>query len=67
MKNIVQVMNSPLSQNNIDTLLFDAIINDVETKMRIGIKAVEESVKDESKQRRMNAPLTTEERALLSI
>jgi hypothetical protein len=59
MKNTAHLKSARLS-------LIDFIINDPETKMRVGIKEVEERVKDENKNRKINAPLTTEERILLS-
>lgn len=46
--------------------LADMIINDPESKMRVAIKAIEELVKAESKFRRINAPLTTEEKVLFN-
>ncbi len=46
--------------------LIKYLLNDPETKMRIGIKEVEERVKNETKNRKINAPLTIEEKILFS-
>ena len=54
-----------VSQRN-NSVLADVIINDPESKMRIRIKEIDEIVKKESRKRRLNAPLTTEEKALLN-
>jgi hypothetical protein len=64
MKNLSS--NSYSSQNQSSNFLIDFIANDPETKMRIGIKESEEKVKNESKNRKLNAPLSTEEKILLS-
>lgn len=57
-------MNTEKNQKN--AILEDIIINDPETKMRIGIKRAEEIVKRENVRRRENAPLSTEEKAFLN-
>ena len=48
-------------------IIMDCIINNPESKMRIGIKEVDEFVSKETKNRILNAPLSAEEKAFLSI
>jgi hypothetical protein len=67
--------NVLLNGNNISTtireqnkkILVEVIINDPESKMRVGIKTIDEIVRRESKKHRLNAPLTTEEKILLNL
>lgn len=47
--------------------LIDSIINSPESKMRMEIKEIEEFVSCETQKRRLNAPLTIEEKAFLSL
>ncbi|RXF67963.1 hypothetical protein [Arcticibacter tournemirensis] len=65
MKNAVDKHNSPSTQNK-GNFWINYILNDPETKMRIGIKESEEKFKDEARCSKLNAPLTTEEKVLLS-
>lgn len=49
----------------VNSTLVEIVLNDPESKMRVGIKETEEMVKDETKKRNLNAPTTTEERIFL--
>jgi hypothetical protein len=61
-------LNNPCSQSQKQpsNYLIDFIMNDPETQMRIGIKESEEKVKNDTKYRKLTAPLSTEEKILLS-
>lgn len=50
-----------------NAILRDLILGDHETKVRVGIKEVEERVEKETKFRKIHAPLSKEEKALLSL
>jgi hypothetical protein len=43
----------------------DLILNDPDLKRRMDIKRLEEMASNESKSRKINAPLSTEEKAIL--
>lgn len=60
-------MENLTATKNENNTLRDLIINDSETKIRVGIKEVEERVKNETKFRKINAPLTSEEKILMSL
>jgi hypothetical protein len=65
MKNSLNNPNST-TYNRSSRSLIDFMINDPETQMRIGNKESEEAVKKATKDRRLSAPLSTEEKVLLS-
>jgi len=52
---------------NIRDIFVNSIINSPESRMRMEIKEIEEYVTSENKNRRINAPLSTEEKAFLSL
>lgn len=60
-------MTTKKNNTNKNNTLIEVIINDPESKMRIGIQAIEDLVKNKSRNRRIHAPLTVEERALLNF
>jgi hypothetical protein len=53
--------------NNKRNFIKEFIVNDSETKIRVGFKEIEERVQDETKTRKINAPLTVEEKSYLSL
>lgn len=55
-----------LQSSSKHTTLID-LINDSESKMRLGLKEIEERVCKDSKERKMNAPLTIEEKIFSTI
>lgn len=57
--------NDNKAKQSHNSVLIDMILNNPESKMRVAIKETEEQVKDESKKRRLRAPITTEEKIFL--
>ncbi len=67
MKNSLN-LGTTLNESDADrNTLINFIFDDPDFKMRVGIKEIEEQVTKETQNRKIKAPLTTEEKIFLSL